>query len=209
MFIAFDGIDGAGKTTIYNKIAEYLSSKYYVQLFDMGKLGFLDDIIKKIKSKKLVCDAEIRECIYYFEGVLFSEKIAKKYMGNPDEHILIDRYILSFLSYGPLNGMDRCQIIKLIEGMVWPDYYFYVDIEPELALKRIILEREICRPEIGYKNNMPDNKSEISNKFISFQTNVRNNFIYSISQIPNKVYQINNNDDIELSINCVKDKLGL
>ena len=63
MFIAFDGIDGAGKTSIYESVAEKLQKNYKVKLFDMGNLGFLDNIIQNIKKGNYKCDAELRECI--------------------------------------------------------------------------------------------------------------------------------------------------
>ena len=50
MFIAFDGIDGAGKTSIYESVAEKLRKNHKVKLFDMGNLGFLDNIIRGIKK---------------------------------------------------------------------------------------------------------------------------------------------------------------
>ncbi|GFI47458.1 thymidylate kinase [Lachnospiraceae bacterium] len=192
MFIAFDGIDGAGKSTIYKKIAHELEKNYSVQVFDMGCLGFLDDIIEGIKKGKYLCSAEIRECIYYFEGCLFSDLIVGKYLKDKYKHILIDRYLLSFLSYGPLNGVSIDKVSLLTSKMKWPDYYFYVDVQPEIALNRIKNKRNIVKPEIGYKNELETNEKENHAKFISHQTLVRKNFKQAIQFVGKKVYSINN-----------------
>lgn len=207
MFIAFDGIDGAGKNTIYENIANYLSKYYDVQVFDMGKLGFLDDIINNIKNGEYLCSSEIRECIYYFEGVLFSNNIAQKYINDPKKHILIDRYILSYMSYGPLNGMNINRIHKLCKNMVWPDYYFYIDTFPETALQRIAAYRNIDKPEIGYKNSLVSNEEKNRKRFIEYQTNVRKNFLQAIKNSSHVIHFVDNNGTISQSIDRVKEIL--
>ena len=208
MFIAFDGIDGAGKNTIYENIANYLSKYYDVQVFDMGKLGFLDDIINNIKNGEYLCSSEIRECIYYFEGVLFSNNIAQKYINDPEKHILIDRYILSYMSYGPLNGMNINRIHKLCKNMVWPDYYFYIDTFPETALQRIAAYRNIDKPEIGYKNSIVSDEEKNRKRFIEYQTNVRNNFLQAIKNSSHLIHLIDNNGTVNQSIDTVKEILS-
>lgn len=203
MFIAFDGIDGAGKTTIYHDVAKELGKNHSVQLFDMGKLGFLDNIIDKIKQGEYLCAAEIRECIYYFEGYLFSDYIAKKYIGDTNNHILIDRYVLSYLSYGPLNGMDISQIMNLCNNLILPDIYFYIDTLPNIAGERIFKKRQISKPEIGFKNVLSKDENQNKKKFIAYQEKVRQNFLAAIPLIDKKVHVIENSSDYSNTINTV------
>lgn len=201
MFIAFDGIDGSGKTTIYKEISNLLEQHgNEVKLFDMGNLGFLDNVIKKIKSGEYVCNAEIRECIYYFEGMLFSERIAKKYINNKTKHILVDRYILSYMAYGPTNGMNLKQINSLCETMVWPDLYFFIDTNPNIALERIAKYRKIHKPEVGFKNSLKNNEEENQLKFLNHQSVVYKNFETAIKKSKKQVHIIDNNDDLSISI---------
>lgn len=204
MFIAFDGIDGAGKTTIYQKIADELSEDYEVQLFDMGKLGFLDDVIKNIKTGKNRCDANIREYLYYFEGNLFSDQIARRYVKDKKRHILIDRYILSYMSYGPLNGVPIEKIRLVTKQMIWPDLYFYIDTKPEIALERILKYRDIDKPEIGFGNSLSDNQNSNKDSFIKFQTQVRRNFQSAINMIKGDVHIIDNDISTSHAIENIK-----
>lgn len=209
MFIAFDGIDGAGKSSICKNIANELEKNYSICIYDMGKLGFLDDIIDNIKKGNYLCSAEVRECVYYLEGYLFSDLIAKKYLKDREKHILIDRYILSFMSYGPLNGMSTDVINLLSTSMVWPDFYFYIDTQPNIALNRIKSERVIAKPEIGYKNELGSNEKNNREKFIKHQTLVRNNFLQAVRMSEKKIYTINNDENSNRALEEIKNILGV
>lgn len=44
MFIAFDGIDGSGKTTLAKRLFDYFDERNNnPNIFDMGSFGFIDD----------------------------------------------------------------------------------------------------------------------------------------------------------------------
>ena len=203
MFIAFDGIDGAGKTSIYKSVAEKLRKNHKVKLFDMGNLGFLDNIIRGMKKGTYKCDAELRECIYYFEGNLFSDRIAKQYLADEKQYILIDRYILSYMSYGPLNGMDINQICDLCENMIWPDYYFFIDTSPVEALRRISTYRKIAKPEIGFKNILSNNENQNQQHFLSYQEQVYSNFRTAIMKSRKSIYIIDNNGNLSQPVSQI------
>lgn len=187
MFIAFDGIDGAGKSTQVEILVKNLEAQCMdVNVNDMGKEGFLDEIFQGIKSKQLSCSPEIREMLYYFEGVLFGERIQNQRKNNDNKIEVVDRYILSFLSYGPLNGVRIETIDRIISGMPWPDVYFYIDILPECTLERIKKYRDIDFPEIGCKNILSDDENINYQNFLFHQTKVRSNYINAIEYLKKK-----------------------
>ena len=183
MFIAFDGIDASGKTTQVQILNDYLLTKgFKVNLYDMGKEGFLDEFFCELKLKRMVCSAEIRELLYYFEGVLFGKNVVAPLLKKVDCIGIVDRYLLSFYAYGPLNGISGEKIKLLTQSMPWPDLYFFVDTHPEQAINRIAKYRKINVPEIGYKNQLSDDEEQNREKFINFKNKVYNNFIYSITK---------------------------
>lgn len=187
MFIAFDGIDGAGKSTQVEILAKNLKAQCMdVNVNDMGKEGFFDEIFQGIKSKQLSCSPEIREMLYYFEGVLFGERIQNQRKNNDKKIEVVDRYILSFLSYGPLNGVKIETIDRIISEMPWPDVYFYIDILPESTLERIKNYRDIDFPEIGCKNILSVDKNINYQNFLLHQTKVRKNYISAIEYLKKK-----------------------
>lgn len=197
MFIAFDGTDGAGKTTLCKYVVTELKQKYdNVVLYDMGKLGFIDEVLLSIKYGETACSAEIRELLYYFEGNLFGNNIVSNALGRKQPIIIIDRYILSYFSYGPLNGVPIELINKLTNTMPWPDLYFYIDITPELAEKRISVYRKIDKPEIGFKNQLDTSNESINQlKFITHQSKVRENFHNAIKLFNKPVHIIDSKDE--------------
>lgn len=181
LFIAFDGIDGSGKTSQVKMVANKLQDMgLSVCQYDMGKEGFFDEIFAKIKAGSMSCNAEIRELLYYFEGVLFGKDIVTPLLNNPSSIGIVDRYILSFNSYGPLNGVERTMIRKLTRSMPWPDFYFFINTTPDTAMSRIQQHRKIDRPEIGYRNNLDNNEDENYKKFLAHQSKVYENFLTSI-----------------------------
>ncbi|MCM1187150.1 MAG: hypothetical protein NC251_10830 [Lachnoclostridium sp.] len=187
MFIAFDGIDGAGKSTQVEILANNLKmQRMDVKIYDMGKEGFLDEIFLGIKNKNLSCSSEIREMLYYFEGILFGEHIKDQRKKCNKRIEVVDRYMLSFLSYGPLNGVKNETISRIISRMPWPDIYFYIDILPESTLERIKKYRDIDLPEIGYKNALSNDKSTNDQNFLIYQTQVRKNYINAIECLRKK-----------------------
>ncbi len=211
MFIAFDGIDGSGKTSACLFTKNYLeNNNKKVMLYNMGELGYLDKELKLLKHKKINCTSEIRELLYYFEGNLFSNNILEK-VTDKDHFCIIDRYLLSFLSYGPLNGVEYKRIDQLTSNMLLPNLYFYLDVSPETSYKRISKERNISVPEVGYKNNICTDDLELQRKqFISFQSKVRENFNYAINNNKSRmnIKIINGESSVkereEKIINCLR-----
>ncbi|MCL2717459.1 MAG: dTMP kinase [Lachnospiraceae bacterium] len=204
MFIAFDGIDGSGKTTLSDKLTQYLKNKKYdVELFDMGKFGFLDEYLEKIKNKEKLVDSQIRELLFYFEGNLFSNYIKE----NSEKIIITDRYFLSYYAYGPINGMPQEVIWKLVNKMISPDFYFFINVSPEIALNRIIKYRKIDIPEIGYINKLSDNEEENKNLFLESQNKVYSNYLNIINKF--NVHIINGNQEIDKIFNDIKSIINL
>jgi len=70
MFIAFDGMDGTGKNTQVDRLEEFFKRKgENVIKLDFGGTACFKEYINKLNSKKIDVPAEIRELIYYFEGL--------------------------------------------------------------------------------------------------------------------------------------------
>lgn len=187
MFIAFDGIDGSGKSSqVHSTINRIKSKGFTVFEYDMGEEGFIDEELSDLRKGKLSCSAEIRELLYYFEGVLFGQETVAPLLDNKNKYGIVDRYLLSFLSYGPLNGIAKDRIKYLTKSMPWPDLYFFVNTTPDVAASRIQNCRKITRPEIGYKNVLSQNKDNNIKCFLEHQTKVYNNFIAAVEECSNE-----------------------
>lgn len=182
MFIAFDGIDASGKTTQTKLLYERLKRKHVdVQVYSMGQEGYMDDIFLNLKLKQMKCDAEIRELLYYFEGVLFGKSIIEPLLGSSYKIAIVDRYLLSFYSYGPINGVSHKRIETLTQLMPWPDLYFFVDISPDKTIERITKYRKVDAPEVGYKNQLSEDEEVNRRMFVIHQKMIYDNYRKAVS----------------------------
>ncbi len=135
MLIAFEGIDGSGKTTH--------SKKLYFKLREMGYSsdwtaeptdGPIGNIIRKALEEGLELDVRILALLFAADRIYHIEKI------NPllrkGKIIISDRYLLSSLAYqGSELPMDW--IYSLNRWVRMPDLVIYLDLEPEDAIKRL------------------------------------------------------------------------
>jgi len=140
MLIAFEGIDGSGKTTQAKKLYEYLKSTgKEVSLYrEPGGT----EIGEKIRQIILHSPMDERTELLLFEAArssLVAEKIIPDLQAG--KIVLLDRYTLSTLAYqGYGKGIDLKKIQALNEFAtrgIKPDLIFLLDLPPKEALKRI------------------------------------------------------------------------
>lgn len=173
MFIAFDGVDGAGKSTQIEIVKNFLTMKgHNVISLDMGSAKYFKDYLKDISSKQDNIDKRTRELVYYFEGLYVNLNIIQQV--KQTDFVLIDRYYLSYLAYGPLNGVPKHQVEYFTKNLIEPDLYFYFDLPISESYKRITSYREIDLPEVGFEK-IGDTS------FISFQNKVRANYLNNLT----------------------------
>lgn len=120
MFIAFDGIDGAGKSTQIDLLVDNLKKRNIsITRLDMGGTPFLTQIIKDINSRNIAVPPMKRELIYYYEGLIANLKYIRQ--THPKDVIVIDRYYLSYYAYGLLNGAKEDMLDFLLSELIEPD----------------------------------------------------------------------------------------
>lgn len=176
MFIAFDGMDGTGKSTQVDLLTAKLCNEgKKVQRLDFGRTPYFYEIIQKINTKEIHIPAEIREMIYYFEGLYANLNYIQA--ANSDEIIIIDRYYLSYFAYGLENGMSDKQIAFYTKNLIEPDIYFFLDADAQTTYERIQKYRKFDSPELGYHFDSEYSSEEnIKKRFLSFQEKIRNNY---------------------------------
>lgn len=182
MFIAFDGIDGVGKSTQVQLLSQYLTSiDEPHQVLNLGGYDRFKNIIKKVNENSIETSAFIRELIYYFEGLYTNLDIIQP--RREDSILIIDRYYLSYFAYGPLNGMTIEDISFFTKFLIEPDLYFYIDLLPEHSYERISKYRKLDAPEVGFDNYKKSETKKFEREaFIEFQTQVRNNYLQALKE---------------------------
>jgi len=138
-FIVFEGIDGSGKSTQCSLLYDFIKSKNIpVQLLYEPTSGKYGQMIRKFLQEKHPIPVE--EQIH-----LFIEDRREDYNLNIRPclengiTIVMDRYFYSNAAYQGFGKISPQEIIiqNLEQGFPIPDRVYYIDIEPQEAMKRI------------------------------------------------------------------------
>ncbi|MCG2868529.1 MAG: dTMP kinase [Candidatus Nanopusillus sp.] len=139
-YIAIEGIDGSGKTTIANLLYNELSKKYNKII--LMKEPYDKDLSKKIKEI-ILKEHEKNLDFGYLLALLFTADRSiknidlKKYL-NDGYIIISDRSIYSSFSYQILyEGIDIEWLKCISKYIIKPDITFVLDIDPKIAMERI------------------------------------------------------------------------
>ncbi len=153
IFITFEGIEGAGKSTQAKKLYEFLKSKDHKVLLTREPGGTKTG--KKIREILLTPTDEIfppfaELFLYEADRSFHIENVIKPNI-NSGFIVICDRFIDSTLAYqGYARGLD-IKIVKqlnnLATGGLKPDITFLIDIPVEEGLKRIKEKRGFDRIE--------------------------------------------------------------
>ncbi len=136
MLIAFEGIDGAGKTTIVNFLKDELKKRGYnvVTFKEPTDSEWGRKIRQAFKDRSLKPEDELELFLKDREwnvkrNILPSLKAGKI--------VIMDRYYYSTIAYQGARGIDIERIRKLNEKFPKPDLVIILDIKPETAIRRI------------------------------------------------------------------------
>lgn len=142
MFITFEGPDGSGKSTIIQKVYDYLIENNYDVIKTREPGG--SPIAEKIRN--LILDTENTEMGYRTEALLYAASRAQHVEEtilpalNENKIVLCDRFLISSLAYQGVGrdlGIENIRKINefAING-VFPDFVLFFDVDPITTLKR-------------------------------------------------------------------------
>ena len=141
-FLAFEGPDGSGKSTVLEKVKEYLDKNNIDYVFTREPGG--TPIGEKIRDILLHFDTDDMDD--KTEVLLFAAARAQNVEENikkalDDNRLVIsDRFVLSSIAYQGYArgiGVDEVrQINDFATSHLKPDYTFFLDVDPITVLKR-------------------------------------------------------------------------
>ncbi len=143
MFITFEGGDGAGKSTVINKVYEELVEKNLSCMITREPGGIdiaeqIREVILNVKNTKM--DSRTEALLY---AAARRQHLAEKVIPALEEGkiVLCDRFLHSSLAYqGYARGLgieEVYEINKFAIDSYMPDLVILFDIEPKLGLERI------------------------------------------------------------------------
>lgn len=135
MLIAFEGIDGSGKTTLSTRLHSELirrgiRSHWTAEPTD-GPVGKL---IRHILEGGLTVDPRTLALLFAADRV--EHTILLRDLKSKGYVIITDRYLLSSLAYQG-SELPVSWVREINRWALLPDLVIYLDIEPELSLKRV------------------------------------------------------------------------
>ncbi|MEK6895952.1 MAG: dTMP kinase, partial [Nanoarchaeota archaeon] len=163
LFIAFEGIDGCGKSTQFMNLAEYLF-KYNKKV----NLVLTREPYKDINIRKLLhedADALSKAALF---TQLFTEDRANHVaeLITPEieqgKHVLTDRYKYSTIAYQAAQGLPMSELIHSQQRFPVPDIIVVIDLPATVAAARMQDDARV---------------KHFLEKDISFLEKVRQNFL--------------------------------
>lgn len=171
-FISFEGIDACGKSTQVKLLLKEMntSSNKTILVREPGGSTISEEI------RDILLNSKLNEMSDRTEALLMTGSRAQltyeKIISNLDEgkNVIADRYSDSTLAYqGGGRGLDIEWLIKLNQFATYnlsPDVTFLIDLHPEEAIKRKVVENDrIEKAGIDLQINVRNAYLEIAKRF--------------------------------------------
>lgn len=185
MFITFEGGEGTGKTTLMAKISEALKNNHKVITTREPGGSMISEAIRDV-----ILNPKYQGVTPTTEALLLAASRAQ----HLDEVILpalkekkivlCDRFLDSSLAYQAFArglGFDFVLSINAYATKHMPDLTFYIDLDPEVGMKRIENREKYDRLDQETKD---------------FHLSVRKGYLEVVKRYPNRIITIDGNQPI-------------
>lgn len=190
MFIVFEGIDGAGLTTHARLTEGYLRGRgFRVLLTKEPTDGLIGGLIRAALRGEWEAEPETLQLLFAADR---SRHVNRVIMPALEEGVFVvsDRYLFSSLAYGSLD-CDYEWLKEVNSRFPLPDVTFVLDLDPEVAVRRIKEERFAF---------------ELFER-IEMLENVRRAYLRIAREYPN-VYVVQTDDEVEAVQKRIEDILA-
>ncbi|MBN2540899.1 MAG: dTMP kinase [Bacilli bacterium] len=189
-FISFEGPDGSGKTSIIKIVEKFLKDKGYDVLVTREPGGI--SISEKIRD--IIHDVNHTEMDPRTEALLYAasrsqhlnQKIKPALLEG--KIVLCDRYVDSSLAYQGIGrhlGLENVLAINMFAiDSFFPDLTIFVDVRPEIGLKRVFSTEE-------------REKNRLDLEPLNFHEEIYQGYLELIKRYPNRIKKINGEQDKE------------
>lgn len=159
LFIVLEGIDGAGKTSVANKLVEDLESAGYRVVYTYEPYDTLYiEILKKQYNEYR--DAFLDALTYAADRLIHLKKVILPHL-REGAIVICDRYFYSSVAYQTAQGASLDWVLEVNSFALKPDLAIYLDVEPDVGIKR----------RSGLSSRFPEYEE------LEFLKRVRNNYL--------------------------------
>lgn len=190
LFITFEGPEGAGKTTVIQKIAERLA-EINIDVLATREPGGIE-IAEKIRT--IILNTAHTAMDERTEALLYAAARSQHYFEkvqpalDAGKLVICDRFIDSSLAYqGYARGIGIDEVLSINEfaiGKKLPDMTILFDIAPEVGLARIYAtgNREVNRLDV---------------ESLPFHQKVHEGYLLLVERYPERIRIVNADQDID------------
>ena len=193
-FITFEGGECSGKTTIINTVCKKLEEKgiKYISTREPGGIDIAEQIRSIILDVKNTAMTEETEALLYAASRMQHLKERVIPAINDGTVVICDRFLDSSLAYqGHARGLGMEAILRINHFALdhLPDLTIFIDVKPEVALKRL---------------SNRDKSDRLDLESIKFHQDVYDGYLKVAEMYPDRVVKINGNQELEDVVNdCV------
>ncbi|MBO8157645.1 MAG: dTMP kinase [Bacillaceae bacterium] len=194
VFITFEGVEGAGKTTVIQLLQEKLKEEGYTSLLRTREPGGIE-IAEEIRS--IILNPAHTQMDGRTEALLYAaarrQHLVEKVMPALGEGklVLCDRFIDSSLAYqGHARGLGMDEVFRINQFAIqdcMPDLTFLLDLPPEKGLKRIT-------------NNEDREQNRLDLEALTFHQKVYEAYEMLADQFPERIKKINADRPVNLVV---------
>lgn len=203
MFVVFEGIDGSGKTTVSNQVAERLRSSglSVKHLRAEGKFvsavtEAIRDLGRDARNLELVPQAEF--LLYVARDVQLIEEALRPALGQYDI-VLADRFLYTAENLGGpgrhLPAAFTAPILQAAAGGLVPDLVVLVDVDPVLARARRKAHK------LSVLDRRPPSRKGLAG--VGLQHRLRRGYLELAAAAPERWVVIANEDSLEATVERV------
>lgn len=135
MFIAIEGIDGSGKGTHAKLLNKWLKDKGYDTFLTSEPTNGVVGRVLRRALKDGVLDSKTEALLFAADRSEHVKEIIPKLEGG--KVVVSERYIYSSIAYQGASGVSIDWIKEVNRFAPMPDCTIFLDISPEIGLKRI------------------------------------------------------------------------
>lgn len=134
MFVAFEGLDGAGKSTNARLLQRWLARQGECVLTDWNSSPIVAPAIKRAKKQRALTPVSY-SLLHAADFADRHERIIRPALDS-GKSVIADRYLWTALARDTVRGCDHNWVASIYAFAIRPDITFYLRVAPEIALAR-------------------------------------------------------------------------